>query len=131
MPFPAGDDYLIHSGGGLVFYSISNERILLAPIQVPHKSILTSIKLTFLSLTQARTLNISIVRAHIDNISNEESIFSFTTIPGNFPTVVAQQAIDNLELDNQNYLYTLKITSSDNTWPLVIVRGAIIEYHDM
>ncbi|RFS13559.1 hypothetical protein [Emticicia sp. C21] len=130
LPFPAGDDYLIHSAGGLTFYSISNGRILLAPIQVPHKSKLTSIKLTFLTLSQSRTLNISIIRAHIDNTSNEESIFSFTTPTTNSPTVVAQQAINNLELDNQNYLYTLKVTSSDNTWPIVIVRGAIIEYHD-
>lgn len=131
ITFPAGDDYIINSGKGLIFYSISSGRMLLAPIQVPHKSRLTSIKMTFLSLTESRTFNISIVRAHIDNTSEEESIFNFTTPITNSPTVVAQQAIDNLELDNQNYLYTLKITSSDNIWPVVIVRGAIIEYHDM
>ena len=132
IPFPSGDDYLINSGAGLIFYSNSNGRILLAPIQIPHASKLTSIKLTFQSLSQAKTLNVSIVRAHIDTATNEESIFNFTTPASTgLSVIVAQQTIDNLELDNQNYLYTLKITASDNTWPFVVLRGVIIEYHDL
>ena len=113
-----GTDYVIYDGNYVGFFLESSGRTLLAPVYVPHKSKLSSLKFTFASndASKSRAMTVNIIKASIDNFSNGVSIFSFTTL---------------IEIDNQNYVYTLQLVSSTNDWSLTSVRGVVIEYRDL
>ncbi len=129
-----GTDYVVYDGSYLGLFLESSGRTLLAPVYVPHKSKLSSIKFTFASndASNSRAMTVNIIKASIDNFSNGVSIFSFTTPSSlNSTLVTVELPIDLIEIDNQNYVYTLQLISSTNDWSLTSVRGAVIEYRDL
>lgn len=128
----AGPDFVVYDGNYLTFIQPSSYRTLLAPLYIPHKSKLSSLKLAFFSNYHVeRLLSGSIIKTSIIESTIGTSIFNFSTpasINGAFITV--DIPIDLIEIDTQNYVYTLKLESSTNDWTFVSIKGIIIEYRD-
>lgn len=128
---PDGNDYLQYDGRNIVFINSSPSRAIIAPIQVPHKSKLTSMKISFSSYFDAKSLDVSIIRSSLLQANDQTILHSLTTAVTNTNQLVTEVVFPNsLEIDNQNYLYTLKIGSTSNNWAGVYFKGVIIEYHD-
>lgn len=127
-----GPDFVVYDGNYLTFIQPSSYRELLAPLYIPHKSKLSSLKLAFFSNSNVeRFLNGSIIKTSIIESTIGTSIFNFSTpvsINGAFITV--DLPIDLIEIDSQNYVYTLKLESSTDDWTHVSIKGIIIEYRD-
>ncbi len=124
-----GDDMLFYTGGSLFFVKPSANRRILAPVQVPHKSKLSSLKITYYS-SGNRYIEGSIIKASLIDYMSETPIFTFTTPAIDNSPVLVEFPIDLIEIDNQNYVYTLQLKSSTNDWTSLSIRGVSIEYHD-
>jgi hypothetical protein len=124
-----GSDMLFYSGSILFFAQPSSNRVILAPVQLPHNSKLNSLKITFFS-PDKRYIEGAIIRASLNGYSSETSIFTFTTPTTNNSVVTAEFPIDLIEMDNQNYIYTLQLKSPTNEWFSISIRGVGIEYRD-
>lgn len=128
-PSYLGNDLLLYTGGSLLFAAPSSGREMLAPVQVPHKSKLSSLKIIF-SSSGSRYLEGSIIKASVNDFAAETSIFTFTTPATANSPVLAEFTIPLIEIDNQNYVYTLQLKSSTNDWTFLGIRGVSIEYRD-
>lgn len=129
-----GYDLLIYSGGLLGLYQVSTSKNLLAPLSFPHKSKLSALKFTFASNDplKSRALTGQIIKASINDFSNGVSIFFFTTpASANGVPITVDLPIDLIEIDSQNYVYTLMLSSNTNDWIFTTIRGVIIEYRDL
>jgi len=129
-PFYQGDDFVDYTGSYVGFYTESANKFLLAPLNFQHKSKLASLKITFYSFNP-KFIQGSIVRASLSSTQNEATIFSFDTPVANGTTVTVEFPINLLEIDNQNYVYTLQLKSSTNNWVLSSIIGVSIEYRDI
>lgn len=128
---PYGNDYLKYDGRNITFINNSPDRVIVAPIQVPHKSKLTSMKISFSTYFDPKSLDVSIIQSNLLNVNDQTILHSLTTAVTNTNQLVTEVIFPNsLEIDNQNYLYTLKIGSTSNNWAGVYFRGVVIEYHD-
>lgn len=130
--YSLGPDFALYDGGYLGFVQPSTYRVLLAPLYFPHKSKLSSLQLTFSSNTDVqRALNGLIIQTSINSSSGATNVFSFTTSSSiNGSLVIFEVPINLIEIDNQNYTYSLQLSSSSNDWTLVSIKGASIEYRD-
>ena len=110
----------------------SSNKTLLAPLYFPHKSKLASIKITFYSYPiEPNSLIGDIVQVSLNEATDLATIFSFTTpTSSNSSLIVAEFPINLLEIDNQHYVYSLKLRNSSNDWSFLSIRGVSIEYRD-
>lgn len=128
---PDGNDYLVYDGRNLSFINNSPNRAIIAPIQLPHKSKLISMKISFSTYFDAKSLDVSIIQSNLLHGNDQTILHSFTTAATNTNQLVTEVIFPNsLEVDNQNYLYSIKIGSTSNNWSGVYFRGVVIEYHD-
>lgn len=128
--FYQSDDFVIYTGSYVGFYTVSSDKFLLAPLNFQHKSKLSSLKITFYSFNP-KFIEGSILRASLSGTQNETSVFSFNTPVANGTTVTAEFPINLLEIDNQNYVYTIQLKSSTNNWVITSIIGVSIEYRDI
>lgn len=128
---PYGNDFLKYDGRNITFINNSPDRVIVAPIQVPHKSKLTSMKISFSTYFDPKSLDVSIIQSNLLDVNNQTILHSLTTAVTNTNQLVTEVVFPNsLEIDNQNYLYTLRVGSTSNNWAGVYFRGVVIEYHD-
>lgn len=126
-----GIDFIVYTASGMIFYHPSTNRIVLAPIQVPHRSKLSSIKLTFGSY-YSRFINIKIVKVKINDFSSETTLFNPDTAASIENSLVSENIpLNLLEIDNENFTYSIVIAVSNNDWTLFNLRGISIEYRDL
>ncbi|RYU94788.1 hypothetical protein [Emticicia agri] len=127
-----GIDIVSYDADRITSISTSSNKTLLAPLYFPHRSKLASIKITFYSYPiEPNSLIGDIVQAPLNEGSGLSTIFSFTTpTSSNSSLIVAEFPINLLEIDNQNYVYSLKLRNSANTWTFLSIRGVSIEYRD-
>lgn len=127
--FYQSDDYVVYTGSYVGFFTGSDDKFLLAPLNFPHKSKLSSLKISFYSYN-AKFIQGAIIRSSFNDSPGETTIFSFNTPVANVTTVVAEFPINLIEIDNQNFVYTLQLKSSTNNWGITSIKGVSIEYHD-
>lgn len=123
------DDYVLYTGSYVGFYTESTGKMLLAPLSFQHKSKLSSLKISFYSFN-AKFIEGAIIRSSFSDSSGETTIFSFNTPVANGTTVITEFPINLIEIDNQNFVYTLQLKSSTNNWVITSIKGVSIEYHD-
>jgi hypothetical protein len=129
--FLLGADFIVYSPSGMFFLHPSTNRIALAPIQVPHKSKLSSIKVSFGSY-YSRYINIKIVKVNINDFSSETTLFNHDTAASIDNSLVSENIpLNLLEIDNQNFTYSIVIALSNSDWSLFSLRGVSIEYQDL
>lgn len=116
----------------VTFITPSGNKMLLAPLYFPHRSKLSSLKITFYSYPNApNSLIGEIIQVPLNEATGQSTIFNFTTpASSNLSLIMVEFPINLLEIDNQNYVYSLKLTNSSNDWGFLSVRGVSIEYRD-
>ncbi|RFS14799.1 hypothetical protein [Emticicia sp. C21] len=83
------------------------------------------------SNTNSVSITGEIIRAPLDNFNGATSIFTFNTPASSNSIILSTNIpIDLLEIDNENFSYSLKLTSSTQSWTLIIIGGSSIEYRD-
>ncbi|GAB3509909.1 hypothetical protein [Emticicia fontis] len=127
-----GSDFTYYADHYVIFLEPSTNRELYTPLFFPHKSKLSGIKFLFSnSNTNSVSITGEIIRAPVDNFNGATSIFTFNTpVSSNSSIVSINIPIDLLEIDNENFSYSLKLSSSTQSWKLIIIGGANIEYRD-
>lgn len=110
--------------------SLSSDKVY-APIQIPHKSKLVSMKLNLHAFTPT-SIAIFILGYDIDNTETAPTVISFQYFENqSVGTKIFTYNLNLVELDNSKYLYSLQIFNlsypNENHFS---VRGAIIEYQD-
>lgn len=125
-----GSDLFFYDGFQLLSFTPSNNRELFAPLYFPHKSKLSSIKILFSVSGSPRALIGDLIQASLNDYTGS-SIFNFTTPTSeNNSAISVEFPINLLEIDNQNFTYTLKLRCSTGDWTLLSIRGVSIEYRD-
>ncbi len=129
--FLLGTDFIIYTPSVMTFLHPSTNRIVLAPIQVPHKSKLSSIKVIFGSY-YSRFINIKIVKVNINDFSSETTLFNHNTAASIDNSLISENIpLNLLEIDNENFTYSIVIALSNSDWSLFSLRGVSIEYRDL
>lgn len=115
----------------LVPFVLSQYFAMIAPLQVPHKSKLENIKIGFsFGSNTPKSLRVRIRKSSFDDTSSA-IIADFNTITSvNYQVVVSNASLNLIEIDNQNYYYSLIILPTTD-WELLNLRGISIEYRDM
>jgi hypothetical protein len=125
-----GQDLAIYSESGMIYTTDNSHRGIIAGIQVPHKSKLTSLKATYNAATD-KTITIKIMKANINDFSASTELFSHTmAVSNNYISVSETIPINLLEIDNQNFTYSIIISSSAIDVSFINLRGISIEYQD-
>ncbi len=108
---------------------------LIAPLQIPHKSKLRALKLDFDSYglgPDAIRITISKMQIGVGFYAgSEQNIVDFTAPRAPFPEKTKVNIpIDLIEIDNENYTYSILIKSTSSSWYGFRLYGAIITYQD-
>lgn len=111
--------------------SLSSDKVF-APIQIPHKSKLVSIKLNLHAFTPT-SIAVFVFGYDINNTETAPIIISFKYFENQSAgTKILNYDLNLAELDNSKYLYSLQILNVSYPYENhFAVRGAIIEYRDL
>ncbi|MFC3811293.1 hypothetical protein [Lacihabitans lacunae] len=122
---------IFYSEDLLVPFVLGQYFAIIAPLQVPHKSKLENIKIGFsFGSNTPKSLRVRIRKSSFDGTSSA-IIADFNTITSvNYQIVVSNASLNLIEIDNQNYYYSLIIFPTTD-WELLNLRGVSIEYRDM
>ncbi len=110
---------------------LNSDLYFITPLQIPHKSKLRALKLSFsfAGLFGARSVRIIITKTAI-NGSSEQNIVDFTTPTStNFNPVSVNIPISLDEIDNENYSYCISIKATSE-WNNFYLKSSTIEYQD-
>jgi hypothetical protein len=126
-----GKDFVFYASTGLFFWFASTNRNILSPLQVPHKSKLSSMKITYNS-NSPRSITVKILKVDMNDFSSETVLLTHTlALSSSYLNISENIPLNLLEIDNQNFAYSILITSSTNDWTFLSLRGICIEYQDL
>ena len=124
--------YLIfYSEGTMIPFVLSQNLGFIAPLQLPHKSKLETMKLGFsFGGSTPKSIRIYIRKASMDGTSSVDIADIITPTSANNQFTIVNIPLNLVEIDNQNFYYSIVLFSNSN-WEFFYLRGTSIEYRDM